>query len=67
MESNKQEEDEGMTYEEFLVYSARHGEIEDVKEMLDAKPPVNVNYQDKTMGGNTALHVACANGHDKVV
>ena len=40
-----------MSYEEFLIYSARVGEIEDVKQMLDEDTPV-----DSVDGsGNTAL------------
>ena len=30
-------------------------------------PPVDINYRDDRMSGNTALHVACANGHVKIV
>jgi hypothetical protein len=53
-----------MTFEQFLVYSARCGDIDEVKEMLDVKdPPVDLNFQDPSMSQNTALHMASANGH----
>ena len=36
-----------MSYEQFLIYSARMGLIDDVKEMLDVRdPPVDINYRD---------------------
>ena len=61
------EDDEG-TYEEFLVHSARGGDIEDVKEMIEVTgPPVNLDFQDPKQNKNTALHMACANGFDKIV
>ena len=53
-----------MSYEEYLIYSARIGEFDDVKEMLDEK--TDVNTKDKNTG-NTALHMACANGHYDIV
>ena len=57
-----------MTFEQYLVYSARLGEVDDVQEMLEVKgPPVDVNYRDNTMSHNTALHMASANGHLKIV
>ena len=56
-----------MTYEQYLVYSARCGELEDVKEMLAVKdPPVDLNYRDASMSLNTALHMAAANGHVEI-
>lgn len=66
--SKTEEKEEGsgdeMSYEQFLVYSARCGELEDVKEMLAVQNPrVNINYCDNTMSMNTALHMAAANGH----
>ena len=70
LNNNQQEEDDGaeMTFEQFLVYSARLGEVADVQEMLEVTgPPVDVNYRDNTMSHNTALHMAAANGHLKIV
>lgn len=64
-----------MTYEEFLVYSARIGEFEDVKFCVDEK--VDLNTCDES--GNTALRkyipilnfdfidMACANDHIEIV
>ena len=40
-----------MSYEEFLIYSARLGELDDVKFCVDEK--VDLNTQD--LSGNTAL------------
>ena len=61
-------EDEELTYEQFLVYSARAGELKDVQEMLEVTdPPLDLNYKDDTMSNNTALHVAAANGHTEIV
>ena len=53
------EEEVEMTYEEFLIYSARIGELEDVQFCITEK--VDLNTIDKS--GNSALHMACANGH----
>ena len=53
-----------MSYEEFLIYSARIGEIDDVKQMLEEE--TDVNTADKATG-NSALHMACANGHTEIV
>ena len=45
IDSGDQGEDEEMSYEQFLVYSARIGEIDDVKEMMEVTdPPVDVNF-----------------------
>ncbi len=41
-----------MSYEEFLIYSARLGEIEDVKAMIDEKVDINMTADPS---GNTAL------------
>jgi len=36
--------------------------------MIDVRnPPININYQDSKMCLNTAFHMACANGHLKIV
>ena len=38
-------EDDEMSYEQFLVYSARIGEITDVQEMIEVTgPPVDLSY-----------------------
>ena len=35
--------------------------------MLEVRnPPININYRDPKMSSNTALHMACANGHLKI-
>ena len=48
--ANNDDGGEEMTFEQFLVYSARCGDIDEVKEMLDVKdPPVDLNYQDPSM------------------
>ncbi|TNV76260.1 hypothetical protein FGO68_gene4950 [Halteria grandinella] len=52
-----------MSYEEFLIYSARLGEIEDVKECLAEK----VDLATVDPSGNTALHMASANGFLDIV
>ena len=57
-----------MSFEEFLAYSARLGEIKDVEEMLAVRdPPVDVNFKDESASSNTALHMASANGHTEIV
>jgi ankyrin repeat protein len=53
-----------MTYEDFLVYSARIGEYEDVKFCIEEK--IDLETKEET-GGNTALHMACANNHIDIV
>ena len=36
--------------------------------MIDVKgPPVDLNFQEEKLSKNTALHMACANGHVEVV
>ena len=57
-----------MTFEQFLVYSARCGEKDDVQEMIEVTgPPLDLNYRDDTMSLNTALHMASGNGHLEIV
>jgi ankyrin repeat protein len=57
-----------MSFEQFLVYQARVGEFDETKEMCDVRgPPVDINYRDDKISKNTALHMACANGHIKIV
>ena len=61
-------DDDEMSYEQFLVYSARIGEIDDVEEMIEVTgPPLDLNYQDASASMNTALHMAAANGHSEVL
>ncbi len=44
------------------------GQVDDVKEMLDVRdPPVDINYRDKSVGYNTALHMVSANGFLDIV
>ena len=50
MEDNEQEEID-MSYEEFLIYSARLGELEDVKFCIDEK----VDLATTDASSNTAL------------
>ena len=61
-EQNDAEESSGeeVTMEEYLLYSARAGEIEGIQECMDAQ--VAIDYQNEDMG-NSALHFATANGH----
>ena len=51
---------EEVTMEEYLLYSARYGEIEGMQEAIDCR--VNIDYQNEDMG-NAALHLSSANGH----
>ena len=53
-----------MTYGEYMLLSARQGDIEAVKECLAEDVPIN--YADEEMG-NTALHLASANGVYEIV
>ena len=48
----EEEEEIDMSYEEFLIFSARLGEIEDVKAMIDEKVDINMTADPS---GNTAL------------
>ncbi|KAH9259575.1 hypothetical protein BASA81_001997 [Batrachochytrium salamandrivorans] len=50
--------------EDDFLWFARSGEVEELTKL--AKQKFNVNCQDPT-SGNTALHMACANGHASVV
>jgi len=48
-----------------LIYAARTGDLDGVKEcIVDEKIPVNTVDPES---GNTALHMACANGFDEMV
>ena len=52
-----------MEYSEYLIYSARLGDLEAVKECLtEGEAPVDSIDAD----GNTALHMASANGFAEV-
>ena len=53
-----------MTYGDYMLMSARGGDLDAVKECLAEDVPIN--HQDVEMG-NSALHLACANGHKEVV
>ena len=53
-----------MTYGEFMLQSARFGDLEEVKECLDEE--VSVNHCDEE-SGNSALMLASANGHIEVI
>ena len=63
----KQQQDssdgEEMTYGDYMILSARQGDLEAVKECLQEDVPVN--HQDDQ--GNTALHMASANNHCDLV
>ncbi|KAK9815464.1 hypothetical protein WJX72_004084 [[Myrmecia] bisecta] len=48
---------------EFLIDSARYGDLEDVQQALDSKLDPSACDED----GRTALHMASANGHTEVV
>ena len=58
------EGEEEMTYGDFMLMSARGGDLDAVKECLAEEVPIN--HQDAEVG-NSALHLACANGHKDVV
>ena len=64
--SDSQSKEEALTLEEYYLECSRFGELSDLKEaMKDAKEDFNVNLVD--FGGNTALHLASANGFLDVV
>ena len=64
--SDSQSKEEALTLEEYYLECSRFGELSDLKEaMKDAKEDFNVNLID--FGGNTALHLASANGFIEVV
>lgn len=64
--SDSQSKEEALTLEEYYLECSRYGELNDLKEaMKDAKKDFNVNLVD--FGGNTALHLASANGFIDVV
>ncbi|KDO30179.1 hypothetical protein SPRG_05371 [Saprolegnia parasitica CBS 223.65] len=45
-----------------LLAAARCGDVDDVKQLCMSISADDLNYQDE-YSGNTALHMACANGH----
>lgn len=53
MTNGEEGEEIDMSYEEFLIYSARLGEIEDVKFCIDEK----VDLETTDPSGNTALRM----------
>ena len=57
-------EEEEMTYGEYMLMSARGGDLDAIKECLVEEVPIN--FQDTEMS-NSALHLAAANGHQEVV
>ena len=60
--------DDEMSFEQFLVYSARCGDKDDVQEMIDVTgPPVDLNFRDESMSMNTALHMSSGNGFTEIV
>ena len=64
--SDSQSKEEALTLEEYYLECSRFGELADLKEaMKDATKDFNVNLVD--FGGNTALHLASANGFIDVV
>ena len=64
--SDSVSKEENLTLEEYYLECARFGELQDLKEaMKDATKDFNVNLVD--FGGNTALHLASANGFIEVV
>ena len=64
--SDSVSKEESLTLEEYYLECARFGELSDLKEaMKDATKDFNVNLVD--FGGNTALHLASANGFLDVV
>ena len=64
--SDSQSKEEALTLEEYYLECSRFGELAELKEaMKDAKKDFNVNLVD--FGGNTALHLASANGFIDVV
>ncbi len=45
-----------------LLAAARSGDIDDINDLCAINPLEYINYQDEC-SGNSALHMACANGH----
>ena len=54
-----------MTFDQYLLYSARVGDVDGLKEcIIDEKIPVDTADEEN---GNTSLHMACANGFSEIV
>ena len=53
-----------LQFDKELLQAATDGKIDKVKEILSKKDLFDLHYGDKI--GNTALHVACRNGHTKI-
>ena len=64
--SDSMSKEENLTLEEYFLECSRFGELSDLKEaMKEAPKNFNVNLVD--FGGNTALHLASANGFIEIV
>jgi len=64
--SDSVSKEEALTLEEYYLECSRFGDLSELKEaMKEAKKDFNVNLVD--FGGNTALHLASANGFIEVV
>lgn len=64
-EKEASDEETEMTYEQYLLYAARVGDVDGVNEcIVDEKISPNTVEESS---GNTALHMACANGFDQMV
>lgn len=64
VEATNEDSGEEITYGEYMLLSARQGDLEAVKECL--QEGVTIDHADEEMG-NTALHLASANGQAEVV
>ena len=53
-----------MTFDQYLLYSARVGDLDGIKECIDEDIPVDTLEAETS---NTSLHMACANGFDEIV
>ena len=63
-QTNQESDSEEMTYGEYMLQSARLGELDAIKECLAEEVPIN--FQDEE-AGNSALHLASANGYKEIV
>ena len=53
--------------EQQFYQAARDGKVEEVKKILRNHSNLNVNWRNSEDFSRTALHRACANGHDSIV